>query len=452
MELALIHVPVLRTLMMASRLIWRLLPIALCFYFEACSSNSQLVSTGTRTVTGSPTEAHAGIEIATVFFPTSTPAQPERRREFAIEDILPEARYVDISRLGLGTTTIILAQEVATGKIVGLSASDAFSLLPVVLPEAASASSVTLSPDRRRMVFQVRDGQGSDAIANFDLWTAKADGRAQSRIVNDVQGGFSFDWLGPEKLLLWWGGTRAADCPNIVELVDVGTGVTHKLTSVYEIRPERRLYCFPRPILSPDAQHSIVLEDGVGWQMIDYQSGTAERVLHGVVTSPSRGMENLRWNDDGVSYAFQSSDGITYALGLTLEDLLGQASRSEIIYLPAGHEIADRRLYWWDPLTSTVAFRLRTNKAAAGDTLVIGNLETGKLLDYHLDMAVFRSERGIPSSALTTQNAALVGWSVQRAPDNHPTLGSVVLNTQTGYVSFLDGLQLLGFGEMDAVP
>jgi hypothetical protein len=85
---------------------------------------------------------------------------------------------------------------------------------------------------------------------------------------------------------------------------------------------------------------------------------------------------------------------------------------------------------------------------AVTQTFVLVNLTTQTLSNYCLDQAVFSNQTGSAWFTYTSVDTRFAGWTVHELPGNTEPLGTVVLDLETGKVSYLEGYEFLGFGEV----
>ncbi|HLE04249.1 MAG TPA: hypothetical protein VI729_06515 [Anaerolineales bacterium] len=366
--------------------------------------------------------------------------------------ISPDNRVVDLAKLGFGSQTVILVQDSGTRQLKTISASGGFTSRELTLPEGARADGIVYTPDRKMIAFPALNSREGSGLAGYDLWVSTADGRLPDRVVSDLESGFTLRWLNDQDLALWRSFGNYFDCPGEITTINPLAGTIWTLPSVYAIPRTYRLDCFPIPFLNEDLSHGILLEEMVGWRMVDYATMTAQSVMADVDASPGGDKFHFSWEPDGMSFALPEVDRIRFADGLTEQDLLSPHTSVEVVSLPGGYEIIDNRILWWLPNSNQVGFEMRRSDDPGSVSLVIGDLGDAILRDYSLDMSLIADQRGTPWFALTSADGAFVGWAVMEEPQVYPAIGSVILNTKTGYVSYLEGVQIRGFGETEPGP
>jgi hypothetical protein len=66
-----------------------------------------------------------------------------------------------------------------------------------------------------------------------------------------------------------------------------------------------------------------------------------------------------------------------------------------------------------------------------------------------LNRSFFNDELGSAWFVYSSADSRFVGWTVRELPSNDEPIGSVILDTETGKVSYLEGYEFLGFGEVN---
>lgn len=428
-----------------------LISIALGLALAACPPAAQITPSRTARATilptGTPTKS---VSRAT---PTSTvtliPGKPPI--ELTIETISPDNRVVDLSELGLGPGTIVLLMDSNWEQVYTIGAADGFVLKELRLPEEVRPDTIEFSPDGKQIAFLVFKGMRNSGTAIYGLWISGADGRQPHEALGDTESLFDLRWLSDRHVAISWY-QSSGRCPGEVKVIDATTGEVRNMPNVNHLINAGPLpLCFPIPFYNPDLSKGIIVDPLIGWKLIDFNSVWRGRVMAGV-DATRRDKYRFSWDYDGVSFAFPEEDRIAFDFSLSEEELLAPDMKPEVALLPTGYEIANNYIEWWQPDAGLVGFGVRESGdmgTGFSEILIAVDLNSAILRDYALDMGEMDDRHGEPWFVQASVDGRFIGWPVMEPPRNHPALGSVILNLETGRLSYIDGLEIVGFGEIE---
>lgn len=414
--------------------------ISLAAFAQSCSGFKTLnyapVSTPTTQVLTQPTQYVPAID--TVVTDTSDVGK------FRITDLDPENRVVAMSALELSVTTHAFVFDSTNEEFLLLSDNSQNEVYNIDPKAKFHLEAVKLSPDRKHFAYlEIESG--------FNIWISKVDGSSHSEIQKSSIGS-SYYWLNNDQLVVYNNSGTWLDCPSDVQVVSL-TG--DPVISIPAAVSTGNSFCFPTPVFNPDFSKGIYLDSKKGWQVYDYRSGTSQGVLSGLDVSPDINKYFFRWDRDGLSFAIPESHEITFDQNLTEQDLTASTPSFQVLALPE-HTLNENAVFdFWVPEKQIAGFDLvgegegMVLNCDVHRTFVLVDLLNEELRNYCLDRTVFIDQTGsIWSTSISTDNR-FVGWTIRELPSNERPLGTVILNTDTGEITYLPGYEFLGFGEVD---
>jgi len=404
----------------------------------ACSTPTQHAD-NPNTLTVVPTSTSLAV---TQMMPSSSPVGPSTLSALRVENLNPINRVVTLSDLDLNPTTRILVFDPVTEQILSIS-DQSMNPIPNIQSQASiHLDGIEMSPDHHWFAYLVIDD-------GFNIWVSSVDGSqhfaAQTKAI-----GSSFRWVGDDKIASYHTLGYWFDCPNELQIIDP---FSREVNDIPYISNTGSPYCFPIPYFNSIFSRAIYLNSEKGWEMYDYESLKTVSVLPGLDTSPTSNKYFFYWGKEGLTFAIPYSDKITFVRNLPESDLTLE-SPIETIPLPHSTFNENEILEFWIPNKQLAGFDLvgtDKNSILGCDipkTFVIVNLATKELRNYCLDRSMFSNQIGTAWFTYTSADHRFVGWTVLELPSNDKPIGSVILDSETGKVSYLEGYEFLGFSEI----
>jgi hypothetical protein len=412
--------------------------VSMILALTACSS-TRMTEEPTRlpSATGTPTLPAVPTRINT---PTATAT--ETTPEFQILDG-PTIKVVPLSQLQFGHPIVIYAAKPVDGNIYQFS-SPKFTPSPAVFLAKARTDSLKFSPDNQWFVYPVFTFKDQDRLAHYDIWLGSTIRQVTpSLIIKDLGGDINFWWLNNSQVIIATPYGRNFDCPGNIIIVDPFLKTKKRLPDWPKIDYSS---CFPVPLLNPDLSKAIYLESDQGWKQVDFASMTTTGVFSTLKDAEISSFrpKYLFWDSDGISFAFLTSNQIRYARNLAGSEIT-TANQSKLIQLPPHMTSLYDGFEWWDLKKGLVAFDLQ-QKEKKELTFAIANLDDLTLKNYKIDRNSFAGNKGTAFNIVSSSDGRFLGWTLLKDGANNPW-GSLILDTQTGEVSFLKDYQILGLGE-----
>jgi len=214
-----------------------------------------------------------------------------------------------------------------------------------------------------------------------------------------------------------------------------------------------RKYCFPIPYFNPDHSRAIYLASNQDWQLYEYASQKSRSILAGLSAGPNINKYFFDWGSNGLTFAIPEKDRISFAQNLSENDLT--APPVELIYLPANTINANALFDFWVSGKQLAGFDLSSSGSRPvldceiSKTFVITDLPGKELKNYCLDRSMLADQQGGIWNTDISANNRFVAWTLRKLPGNSETLGIVILNTETGHISYLEDYEFQGFGEIN---
>lgn len=415
--------------------------VAICILLSACTHWSQnTIGLSTPTVLAtkpdSPVTQIAPSQIATATYVVDT---------FYIENFNLPNRVVELSELDLDSTTRILVFDPKIEQILSISEKSLDPILNIQSGANILRDGIKMSPDHRWFAYlEIDEG--------INIWINSVDNTQHFEGIKNAVGS-SFRWLSNEKIAVYNKVGFWLGCPSEMQIVDP---FSNQVNTVPNISNQGNPSCFPIPYFSPDFSQALYLNlyDETGWEIYNYKTQTSYSVLPGLDASPGGDKSFFYWGINGLSFAIPDSDKITFMQNLP-ESSLTLKPPLETILLPRNTLNENKIFEFWIPIRQLVGFDLvgegknSVLDCGVSTTFVMANLSTRELMNYCLDRTVFSNQIGISSFAYISADYRFVGWTIRRLPNNEEPLGVVILDTETGKVSYLEGYEFLGFGELN---
>ncbi|MBK9008611.1 MAG: hypothetical protein IPM31_16670 [Anaerolineae bacterium] len=351
-------------------------------------------------------------------------------------------RVVELSDLKLKPTTRILVLDPKSDQVLAISDNSIDPVFSIQSKANILRSGISMSPDRRWFAYLVID-------EGFNIWISSVDGTQHFVGIKNAIGS-SFRWLNNEKIIVYDRRGLGLDCPSEMQIFNPFSG---DVNNVPDISTQGSQYCFPIPYFNPDFSQVMYLNSELGWQIYDYRTQTSYSVLPGLNTSPGGEKSYFYWGKDGLSFAIPDSGKITYAFDLPDTAFLSKPTVSTIS-LPKGMVNENALFTFWIPEDQIIGLDL----VATGEKIFLGcdipqtfatiNLATRTLNNYCLNRSLFYDQIGGAWFMYISADHRFVGWTIRELPSNEEPLGVVILDTETGKLSYLEGYELLGFGEL----
>ena len=360
-----------------------------------------------------------------------------------IENFNPSNRSVELSELDLKPTTRMLMFDPKSEQILSVSDQSIDPLTNIQSENNILSDGIRMSPDNRWFAYlEIDEG--------FQIWISSVDGTQHFLGIKNAIGS-TFRWLNNEKIVVYNKVGFWLDCPSEMQIVDP---FSKEVIDISDISTQGSQYCFPIPYFKPDFSQALYLNSETGWEVFDYKTRSSYSVLPGLDNSPSSNKYFFHWGKDGLSFAIPESDKITFAFDLP-EATFTTGLTLNRVALPDGTVNEDALFATWIPEEQIVGLDLigSDNKTVLGcnvrQTYVMINLKTRKLNNYCLDRSLFSDQVGTPWFTYISDDYRFIGWTIRKLPSNEDPLGAVILDTETGKLSYLEGYEFLGFGELE---
>lgn len=362
---------------------------------------------------------------------------------FPIENFNSPNRLVELSELDLRSTTRLLIFDPRSEQILSISGSSINPILNIQSRSNIPRDGIEMSPDHRWFAYlEINDG--------FNIWISSVDNTQHFMGINNAVGS-SFRWLSNEKISVYNKLGFWLDCPSEMQIFDL---YSREVNSVPDISTQGSQYCFPIPYFNPDLSQALYLNSDTGWEVYDYKTQTSYSALPGLDISPGSDKYFFHWGAGGLSFAIPDLDKITFASNIP-EDKFRSKPTLHTVSLPNGVVNENARFTFWIPEEQIVGLDLvgADNKTVLGcdnpQTFIMINLATRKLSNYCINRTLFSDQIGTASFTYVSANHRFIGWTIRKLPSNEEPLGVVILDTETGKVSYLEGYEFLGFGEVN---
>lgn len=374
---------------------------------------------------------------ATKLITTLLPTEPPT---FYIEKL--PSRTVSLSQLGLKDTTRILVFDPKSEQVLSVS-NQSIAPIPNIQSGAVSQlNGIEMSPDHHWFAY-LEINQG------FNIRISSVDGNQYFEGIKNAVGS-SFDWLSNDKIAVYNKLGFWKECPSEMQIFDPFTKVVNKIPY---ISTSSSPYCFPIPYFNSDLSQALYLDRETGWQIYNYKTKMYYSVLPGLNTSPGGDKYFFKWGTNGLSFAIPAPDKITFALNLSEEELTS-AQPLEMVELPKDTFNENSIFDVWIPEKHLVGFDLSTKDkktifdCSISQTYVMIDLANKTLRNYCLNRSIFSEQTGSPWFTYVSSDYRFVGWTIHELPSNAEPLGAVILDTKTGNNCYLEGYEILGFGEI----
>ena len=361
---------------------------------------------------------------------------------FPIENFNSPNRLVELSELDLRSTTRLLIFDPRSEQILSISGSSINPILNIQSRSNIPRDGIEMSPDHRWFAYlEINDG--------FNIWISSVDNTQHFVGINNAVGS-SFRWLNNEKISVYNKLGFWLDCPSEMQIFDL---YSREVNSVPDISTQGSQYCFPIPYFNPDLSQALYLNSDTGWEVYDYKTQTSYSALPGLDASPGGDKSYFNWGINGLSFAIPDSNKITFVQNLPESSLTLKPPLATIL-LPRNTLNENKIFEFWIPNRQLAGFDLvgegknSVLDCGVSTTFVMVNLSTRELMNYCLDRSVFFNQIGIPSFAYISADYRFVGWTIRKLPNNVEPLGIAILDTETGKISYLEGYEFLGFGEV----
>ena len=376
--------------------------------------------------------------------PTQTLSEINNLPAFQIEYASPSNRVIDMSELNLDPSTRILAFDAKTQQILSISHRSTITILKSRSDSIVKFEKIEISPDHRWFAYLEING-------GFNIWISSVDGTQHFMGIQNAVGS-SFRWLSNDKLAVYNKLGLWMDCPSEMQIFDP---FSKEVNDVPGISTQGSPSCFPIPYFNPDFSRALYLNlyNETGWKLYNYKAQTSYSVLPGLDTSPGGDKYFFHWEKDGLSFAMPDSDKISFVRNVPEGDLTSKPP-IETISLPQNTINENKFFEFWIPGKQLAGFDLiginKKSVLTCGvlKSFVIVNLITQELKNYCLDRSVFSDQVGTAWFTYVSADNRFAGWTVRELPSNDKPLGTVILDIETGKISYLQGYEFLGFGEL----
>lgn len=382
--------------------------------------------------------------IATQVAPSKTSTVMPVETPLVLRTINPSNRVVALSELDLEPTTRILVFDPKLEQVLSISGKSV-DLVPNIQSGVNTlADGVEMSPDHRWFAYlEINDG--------FNIRVSSVDG-AQRFIGIKNAVGSSFRWLSNDKIAVYNKLGFWLECPSEMQIFNPFSGESE---DVPYISSQGSPSCFPIPYFNPDLSKALYLNlyNESGWKIYDYKTQTSHSVLPELDTSPGGDKYFFYWGKSGLSFVIPDSDKITYAFDIPESKFIFEPPLNAIS-LPDSTVNENEAIEFWIPEEQVVGLILvgTDSKAVLGcdvpQTFVVINLAILELNDYCLNPSWYSGQTGTAWFTYFSADHRFVGWTIRELPSNSEPLVTVILDTATGKLSYLENYEFLGFGEL----
>lgn len=410
----------------------------MAMYLSACAN--QAVQT---TTPSSPSVAETKVgSINTQVTPSVTSTVIPVEISLDVRTINPSNRVVALSELDLEPTTRILVYDPKSEEVLSVSGKSIDMVPNIQSGVNTLADGVKMSPDHRWFAYlEINEG--------FNIRVSSIDGTQHFVGIKDAVGS-SFRWLSNEKIAVYNKLGFWLDCPSEMQIFDP---FSEEVKVAPDISTQGSQYCFPIPLFNSDFSRALYLNSQTGWEIYDYDTQSSYSVLPGLDTSPGGDKYFFSWGADGLSFAIPDSDKITYAFDIPKSKFVFEPPIKTIL-LPEGTMNENEAIEFWIPDGRVVGLDLIRNdgKTVLGcdvpKTFVTINLAKQELNNYCLNPSWYSGQTGTAWFTYVSADNRFVGWTIRELPSNSEPLVTIILDTATGKLSYLEHYELLGFGEL----
>ena len=362
--------------------------------------------------------------------------------DFQVQEYNPAGREVELSELEINPTTRLLVFDPKSKEILSISTQQTIAMSNIQPGAPLEHSGIKISPDHDWFAYLVIDD-------GFNIWISSIDG-TQSFLGLENAVGSSFRWISNDKIAVdkkigaWF------DCPNDIQIFDPFSKTVSSFS--YISSQNESSYCFPIPYFKPDLSQALYLTDS-SWEVYDYKTQSSYPVLPGLDTSVLGDKYYFHWGKEGLSFAIPYIDSIVFSHNIPVESLT-TPPLLKTIQFPENTINRDKSFAYWIPNEQIIGVDLvsEDDKGILGcdvsQTFVVGNLETQELQNFCLDRSVFNGQTGALWFTHVSAENRFVGWTIYAFPDDSELMVTVILDTVTGEVSYLEGYEFWGFGEI----
>lgn len=405
----------------------------------ACSSLVQQTESPEPSVAPATRTSPVVTQMATIqnVIPTST------AEDFQVKNVVLTKRIVELSEMEMKSTTRILVFDPKSEQILSISGQSINTISNIQSGANILRDGIKISPDHQWFAYlDIQDG--------FNMWISSIDGSQHFLGLQNLVGS-SFRWLSNNKLIVYFKSGLWFDCPSEMQIVDP---FSSEVSDIPYISTQGSPYCFPIPYFNPNLSQALYLNGEAGWEVYNYATHESYSVLPGLDPSPGSDKYFFHWGADGVSFAIPSSDRVTYTLTIPEDNLTFEPSLN-IISFPENTFNENATFTFWIPEKQIAGLDLvgTDGKTVLGcdvsQTFVMVDLLIQKLSNYCLNRSQFSNLVGTAWLTYTSADFRFVGWTIRELPSNSEPLTTIILDTETGKVSSLEGYEFLGFGEVN---
>jgi hypothetical protein len=417
-----------------------ILLIFMAIYLSACANQTNQAISPSSPVA---LETKAG-SIATQVAPSQTSTVVPVEVSLDIRTINPSNRLVALSELDLEPATRILVYDPKSEQVLSISGKSVDVVPNIQSGVNTLADGIEMSPDRRWFAYlEINEG--------FNIRVSSIDG-AQHFIGIKNAVGSSFRWLSNDKIAVYNKLGFWMECPSEMQIFNP---FSEESEDVPYISSQGSPSCFPIPYFNPDLSKALYLSlyNEKGWKIYDYKTQTSHSVLPGLDTSPGGDKYFFYWGENGLSFVMPDSEKIMYAFDIPESEFIF-APPLNTIPLPDSTVNEDETIEFWIPEEQVVGLILdeTDSKAVLGcdvpQTFVVINLATLELNNYCLNPSWYFGQTGRAWFTYFSADHRFVGWTIRELPSNSEPLATVILDTTTGKLSYLEDYEFLGFGEL----
>ncbi len=341
----------------------------------------------------------------------------------------------------LGKTTNVILRDVISERLLRIDSRGVIYQIDGLQPNIYFDGGIKINPDETMFLYITFNSKLETGEAVYDLWVSSIDGSQQSLLINDLVGGFQYDWMNQEYVILWRRSRGGYFCPDEITVMNIGT---KELSSIPALQFDRPILCYPHPAFNNDASRAVI-QANENWLLVDYAQNRVRYFdLHYSLNSLAPWIL-YNFEVDQLSIVVPDTNRIYYGQDLIVPD---QEVELQFLALPNGVSILDNNLLMWDIDRMSVVFDV-TKDNHNRNGLANLSLLNGELSKYSVDRASYKQNLGYPSSLVyLSLDGKFLSWTVYKPPENTEPFGAIILDLHTGLITYFDDLEVVGFGEV----
>jgi hypothetical protein len=372
-----------------------------------------------------------------------------------IKNITHSDRIYPLSELGIPNDELLIFRDMDNHQLMTISGNNHVPQpIPNIPPSLSHIDDLEVSPNLQWLAYYIPQDERDDNPI-YELWVSSVDGSEQWALASDIRGPLSLRWLNNELIELWDFSLGIRGCPKRVLALNPFT------KEMYEPIPHPRSprpLCGMRPFTNPDWTQYIFLDHDNVWKLYDPESEISEAVfpwLTGEDVQPS-GNKYFSWTSDGITLILPRANSIDLVVDLPVKSIDDPNVSMTTVMLPFPNEINSEFFPWWSVDAGILGFDILLEdyndnlEEVTNTRFLLLDYKNNFIYDYALDRADFQDERGVRSATIySSANGKYLAWSIDELPGIRRSLGTIILDIETGRLAQLDiDYELVGWGRL----